>query len=609
MYNEKILIVDDSSTQASKFKAILEDAGYSADIANDGVEAMNYLNSGNPFPNLILSDIVMPNMDGFELCAKVKKTYNHIPVIILTVHNDEKNLQKAFNAGAVDYLGIPFSKTELFVRINNVLESPKRKTYLEEFIDTMGDGFWVINERGESVDVNSSLLKMLGYSRTEFLEKAPSDVTAEKDLKETSRLIKESFEGKHSRGEIKIIKKNGKELPVSILGSSIKNAQGSVVNGFAIIRDITERKKVEEKLKQAAIEWQNTFDSIVDLVFIQDKDFKIVKANAATYAALKLKPEDLLGKRCFEVLHKSDRPWIDCPLAKTFHDKKPHMGEVFDPNIGIPLLISASPLFDEKGEMIGAVHIARDITKRKEVEKILIQAEKAAALGQFVAGAAHELNNPLAGVIGFSEIIINDLKNKKVNNDRLKHDLEIILKNANRCKKIVSGLLTYRKDSESVFTYTDINQLIDKSIPLEKFKMGIRSIKIIKKYSDNIPQIIADKIQLSRVFTLIMDNAYQSMDGKGLLKIITEKKGDYIDIVFQDTGKGIKKEHLNKIFDPFFTMNKVGVGTGLGLSACFGIITKTHNGKIFGESEGEGKGARVIIKLPIERRRGDVKKN
>ena len=123
-------------------------------------------------------------------------------------------------------------------------------------------------------------------------------------------------------------------------------------------------------------EWAKTFDAITDFVFIQDKDFKFVKVNKTFCDALKKKPEDLIGKKCYEILHKSDKPWPNCPLAKTLKDKRPHTEEVNDPNIGVPLLISTSPLFDKKGEVTGVVHIAKDITERKKAEEELRKSEE-----------------------------------------------------------------------------------------------------------------------------------------------------------------------------------------------------------------------------------------
>jgi len=128
---------------------------------------------------------------------------------------------------------------------------------------------------------------------------------------------------------------------------------------------------MEEEIRRRAEEWQRTFDSIADLVFIQDKDLRFIRVNKGATEALKAKPEDLIGKTCYEVLHKRDKPWSNCPMAKAFKDGKTHTEEIDDPNIGIPLLVSASPIFDEKGKIIGGVHVAKDITERKKIEEVL----------------------------------------------------------------------------------------------------------------------------------------------------------------------------------------------------------------------------------------------
>ncbi len=135
------------------------------------------------------------------------------------------------------------------------------------------------------------------------------------------------------------------------------------------VRYITEKKKAEEEIRQRADEWQKTFDSIADLVFIQDKDLRFIRVNKAATDVLKAKPEDLIGKTCYEVLHKQDKPWSNCPMAKVFKDEKAHTEEIDDPNIGIPLLVSASPIFDKKGKIIGGVHVAKDITEQKKTEE------------------------------------------------------------------------------------------------------------------------------------------------------------------------------------------------------------------------------------------------
>ena len=133
--------------------------------------------------------------------------------------------------------------------------------------------------------------------------------------------------------------------------------------------EIILHKKAEEKLRQAAEEWSRTFDAIADFLVIQDKDFKFIKVNKAFADALKMKPEELIGKKCHNLLHKSDKPWPNCPAVQTLNDKKPHTEEVIDPSIGIPLLVSTSPIFNDKDEVTAIVHYAKDITERKKREE------------------------------------------------------------------------------------------------------------------------------------------------------------------------------------------------------------------------------------------------
>lgn len=140
------------------------------------------------------------------------------------------------------------------------------------------------------------------------------------------------------------------------------------INAVLLAKAQERRKKAEDAIATSEREWQKTFDAISDLVFVQDKDYNIIRVNDAVLKALKKKPEQVIGKKCFEVMHSLDNPWPGCPYELTKHDMQPHTAEVNDPNIGVPLLITISPIFNAKGEFIGAVHIAKDITERKKME-------------------------------------------------------------------------------------------------------------------------------------------------------------------------------------------------------------------------------------------------
>jgi PAS domain S-box-containing protein len=169
--------------------------------------------------------------------------------------------------------------------------------------------------------------------------------------------------------EHRIVRKPGGEIRiVHERCEHVCDASGGVVRSVGMVHDITAGKKAEEELRQAAREWSRTFDSISDFVFIQDNDFRIVKVNKALTDLLKAKPEEIIGRRCFEVMHKLDGPWRTCPFEKTRKDKKAHTEEVLDSGLEIPLLVTTSPIFDDGGEFIGSVHIAKDITDIKRAE-------------------------------------------------------------------------------------------------------------------------------------------------------------------------------------------------------------------------------------------------
>ena len=196
-------------------------------------------------------------------------------------------------------------------------------------------------------------------------------MSAKKIKQKSPDLSKKTLEGKSCYGEVRIIRKDGKEVEVSINATSRKDCQGKAIGGFAILRDISEHKKAEKTITRAVEEWEKTFNAISDLIFIVDNDNVILKVNNAFAQILEMKPEEIVGNKCYELLHKRNAPWPKCPLEQTKKDGLYHVVEVNDPVISIPLLISTSPVVNSNGELIGAVHIAKDISERKEIEKEL----------------------------------------------------------------------------------------------------------------------------------------------------------------------------------------------------------------------------------------------
>jgi two-component system NtrC family sensor kinase len=231
----------------------------------------------------------------------------------------------------------------------------------------------------------------------------------------------------------------------------------------------------------------------------------------------------------------------------------------------------------------------------KQVQDQLVHAGKMAALGELAAGVAHEINNPLTGVLTFSSLLLK----RTDDNHPWKKDLETIVQQTSRCRNIVKGLLDFARQRKPDKRQWDIRSLIEKTIGLVEKQAPFQNIQIIKEFKADLPMLLVDGDQIQQVFMNILLNAGDAMAPKGgTLTIKTEARDGTAEISFSDTGPGISKEHLSKLFDPFFTTKETGKGTGLGLAISYGII-QSHSGEIKVESE-EGKGATFRIRLPIE---------
>jgi signal transduction histidine kinase len=265
------------------------------------------------------------------------------------------------------------------------------------------------------------------------------------------------------------------------------------------------------------------------------------------------------------------------------------------------VLVAASPLRDESGRCSGAVGIVKNISELKAARGHLIQAEKLTALGEVVSGVAHELNNPLAGVLGYAQLLM-----RGPIDPRHQRSIERILESALRCQRIVQNLLAFSRRYPSEKKHIGLNDLVDKTLDLKDYELRVNNIQVRRDLQPDLPQTMLDFNQIQQVLLNLINNAQYAIQrhrGQGTLLVMTRCLGGAIQLRVQDDGAGIAREDLPKIFDPFFTTKPVGEGTGLGLSISYGIV-RDHGGRIWAESEKE-RGTTLVLELPIRCEAGE----
>jgi two-component system NtrC family sensor kinase len=255
---------------------------------------------------------------------------------------------------------------------------------------------------------------------------------------------------------------------------------------------------------------------------------------------------------------------------------------------------TTAAMIKHKGKLAALISFA-DITEQKKQRELLTMTDRLASLGELASGTAHELNNPLTSIIGFSQLLME----REVPDD-IREDLKLINNEAQRAASVTRNLLTFARKHGPVKQRNQINSILEDVLELRAYEHKANSIDVERQLDPDLPEIMVDYFQMQQVFMNIIINAEYFMikaHNKGTLTIATKKQNDTVVISIADDGPGIPPENLKKIFDPFFTTKEVGKGTGLGLSICHGIVNE-HGGQIYAKSQ-LGKGATFFVGLPI----------
>ena len=477
-------------------------------------------------------------------------------------------------------------------------DAEKYRTILE----TIEDGYFEVDLNGNFTFFNDSLCYIWGYPRDEMVGMNFRLFSDKSDAETGYRAFNEVYRtGIPIKGfSWQITRKDGSKRYVEASAVLIRDRGGESSGFRGIIRDITERKQEEEALTQSEERYRTILDDMEDgyfesdlagaFTFANDSMCRIMGYTAKEQIGMNYKmftPEDQIDivHNAFNEVYKTGQPRKGFSSEFIMKDGSRRIYEV-----------SPSPRRNTAEEIVGFRGIIRDITEVKKAEQQLLATSKLASVGELAAGVAHEINNPLTGVMGYAQLL---LSNEEVSAD-VKEDLNRIHSESQRAAKIVQNLLSFARQHKPEKTYVDLNELIQKTLELRNYELRTNNIEVYINQTPDLPMVMADYYQIQQVVLNMLINAEHAtakIRKKGKITITTSRLSDRVLISTTDNGQGISKDNTERVFDPFYTTKEIGSGTGLGLSICHGIITE-HGGSIYVESQ-KGRGSTFTVELPL----------
>jgi signal transduction histidine kinase len=355
-------------------------------------------------------------------------------------------------------------------------------------------------------------------------------------------------------------------------------------------------------------DWERTFDAIVDPLFLLDEKGMVVRANRELARAVSRAVEQVGGAHYAELLGapapaNAEEAPAD-PIAQTLADGRPRSVEMRYSGLSSAHEVTTSPLLDDRGAPQGVVVTLKDVSPRRDQQERFLRAARLADIGQLAAGVAHEINTPLASIALRAESLLKSASDPRLlaidSFKNFPRYLKTIDEEIFRCKRIIGSLLDFSRVRKPEVKESDLNALAERAADLVGHQMKLKQVTISVKLDPTLPRVPADEGQLRQALLALLMNALDATPSGGRVEIETRRQGaDAVALTVADSGVGIPRENLAKIFSPFFTTKPVGQGTGLGLAICHGIVS-SHGGEIQVESEVD-KGTRLSLVLPISR--------
>ncbi len=466
-----------------------------------------------------------------------------------------------------------------------------------ELFDNIQEGLFFSTPGGRFVEVNDAMVRMLGYaSREELLQIDIPTQLYSSPLQGTRQSEEMMREGHLRNFETTLRCKDGTPIHVLINAFGLYDSQGNLQQIRGLMLDVTGLRTYQSELHRERDFSGKILSNTQSLILVADTAGLVSYANRRWYDA-GFEQRELVGRPLLELAAPGFVRSLAGALQNTLD------GQQVD-NLELEVMRSTgaagkfsanlSPMRDEQGNITSIVVVLTDITDSAILRDKLVHAEKMAAVGQLVAGVAHEVNNPLTAILGFADLLMGnpDLP------ETARKDLRVILQEAQRTKQIVQNLLSFARQMPPERNAVQLNSILRRTVQLRSYDFASHGVDIREHLDEDLPDVMGDAHQLQQVFLNILNNAYDAVHEIGRparIEIMSTKAGDAVEVSFRDNGDGIVDP--GKIFDPFFTTKEIGKGTGLGLSICYGIV-KEHGGEILCHNNFGGQGATFIVRLP-----------
>jgi len=486
--------------------------------------------------------------------------------------------------------------------ILSVCRDITKRKQAEEFATTLIHsaqiGVYVVQD-GKFEIINPQIMEVTGLNQDQLLARNALSLVHPEDRAMVRENAIKMLKGERLEPyEFRVCDKAGNiKVVMEAVAPVIYKGKQATLGNFM---DITEHKQVEEALRESREQLRKMFESVTDGISVIDLNGVITEVNQRMVAIHEFSSKDeLLGRSAFELVAPRDHERIATNMREAIKQGRIRSMEytLLKANgTEFPGELSTNVLKNASGNPAGHITIVRDITERKGMQEQLMLTDRLASIGELASGIAHELNNPLTSIIGFSQLLME----KKDTADDVKEDLGLVHSEAQRAAGIVKNLLTFARKHAPVKQLSQINGIIEDVLRLRAYEQKVSNIEVIKQFDPKLPQIMIDHFQIRQVFLNLIINAEYFMaeaHNRGTLTITTKRSDNIAMISIADDGPGISKENLSRIFSPFYTTKEVGKGTGLGLSICHGIVAE-HSGNIYVRSQ-LGKGATFVVELPI----------